>query len=333
VIAAIDELAPDEKAQDDWHYWRGRALEALNRQREAHASYAAAAQHRSYYGFLASARLRQAPNLANEPLDVTPAELTAFEQSPPMRRVREFADLGLVTESRREWRDALMRMDALSLRVAAKTAHGWGWYDQAILALGRTEYLNDLEVRFPTPFREQVQNHAAKRKLDPAFVYAVMRQESAFGEQARSPVGALGLMQLMPATAKRTAHAIKERAPSRAELLTADKNIRIGTAYLSELLEKYRGNRFFTLAAYNAGPQKVARWQPSVEPMPADIWVENITYAETREYVERILAYTAVYEWRLGRSITPFTDWMADAPPRLIREASDTEQKRLSPRG
>jgi soluble lytic murein transglycosylase len=144
-------------------------------------------------------------------------------------------------------------------------------------------------------------------------------------------------MQLMPATAKRTARSIKERAPSRAELLTAEKNIRIGTAYLSKLLDQYRGNRFFALAAYNAGPGRVARWQPRAEPKPADIWVANVTFAETRDYIERILAYTAVYEWRLGRSVTPVTDWLADAPPRLIREANSGERKaevaRLAPPG
>jgi len=327
VVAAVDGLTLEEQVEEDWQYWRARALEALGRNDEAQVFYHLAAQHRSFYGFLAAARVNRAPHIVSEPLDVTAEELAAMEQLPAMRRVREFTALGMNVEARREWRDALGRMDARTLRVAAKMAHAWGWYDQAILALGRTDYLDDLEVRFPTPFRDEVESYAEKRNIDPAFVYAVMRQESAFGVQARSHVGALGLMQLMPATAKRTARSIKERAPSRAELLTAEKNIRIGTAYLSELLEKYRGNRFFALAAYNAGPQRVTRWQPHAEPIPADIWVANVTFGETREYIERILAYTAVYERRLGRTVTPVTDWLADAPPRVIREASNSEPK------
>jgi soluble lytic murein transglycosylase len=327
VIAAVDGLTGEEQAEEDWQYWRARALEALGRHDEAQVFYGLASQQRSFYGFLAASRVSLPPNIVSEPLEISDAERQSVEDSPPMRRIRELNKLGMTVEARREWRDALGRMDGRSLRVAAKMAHDLGWHDQAILALGRTKYLNDLEVRFPTPFLDQVQNHAEKHNLDPAFVYAVMRQESAFGVQARSHVGALGLMQLMPATAKRTARSIKERAPSPAELLTAEKNIRLGTAYLSELLEQYRGNRFFTLAAYNAGPGRVTRWQPHAEPVPADIWVANVTFAETREYIERILAYTAVYEWRLGRSVTPVSDWLADAPPRFIRSASSAEPK------
>lgn len=323
VLAALEALPSDEQGMEEWQYWRARALESLGLEREAKVYYELAAGKRSFYAFLAASRAGVVPRIESIPLNVSEQGLEEFQQRPAMLRIRELIALGMQVEARREWRDAVASMDSDNLQAAAKLAHQWGWHDQAIIVLGRSDHHSDLEVRFPTPYLEEIHKAAESRGIDPAFVFAVVRQESAFGAEAKSPVGALGLMQLMPATARQTARRIKQPAPSRADLLIPAKNIRLGTAYLASLLDRYEGNRFFTLAAYNAGPHRVSRWQPEADPVPADIWVANITFKETREYVERILTYTAVYEWRLGREITPISNWLPDVPPRIIREARE----------
>ncbi len=325
VLAAVDALPPDELATEDFQYWRGRALESLGHVDAARTHFQNAASQRSYYGFLAAARLGIAPNINNVPVGVTDQALEDLRRAPAMVRVRELQAVGMNLESRREWREAIARLDEDGLQVAAKLAYEWGWFDQAILALGKTQQRHDLELRFPTPYQEEVLAAATRRGLDPAFIFAVMRQESAFGAEARSRVGALGLMQLMPATARQTARVHKLPVRSHADILKADNNIRLGTAYLSDLLERYQGNRVFALAAYNAGPRRVERWRPDHEPVPADIWVANITFSETREYVQRILTYTAIYEWRLGRDITPVDAWLPTVEPRYIREAGQLD--------
>lgn len=321
VLAAVDALPPEESTQEEWQYWRARALEQLARVDEAYIHYENVANQRSYFGFLAAARLGRTPNITNVSLDISAERLEALRYTPAMARVRELQAVGMTVEARREWREAIDRLDEDGLQVAAKLAYEWGWFDQAILALGRTAQRHDLELRFPTPYQEEVLAAAAKRGIDPAFIFAVMRQESAFGVDARSRVGALGLMQLMPGTARITAQAHRLPLRSHADLLKADHNIRLGTAHLSDLLERYGGSRLFALAAYNAGPGHVERWRPAHEPKPADVWVANITFGETREYVQRILTYTTIYEWRLGHEVTPMDNWLHTVEPRFIREA------------
>lgn len=325
VLAAIAAVPNDERESEEWQYWTGRALEALGHGDAAQRHYANAARERAFHGFLAAGRLGVPPNITTVPVGVTDQALEALRLAPAMVRVRELQAVGMEVQSRREWREALARLDEDGLQVAAKLAHEWGWFDQAIIALGKTRERRDLELRFPTPYQEEVLAAAAKRGVAPAFIFAVMRQESAFGAEARSQVGALGLMQLMPATARQTARAHKLPLRSRADILKADTNIRLGTAHLSDLLERYQGNRVFVLAAYNAGPHRVERWRPNHVSVPADIWVANITFAETREYVQRILTYTAIYEWRLGREITPLDAWLHTVEPRYIREAGQLE--------
>ncbi|MCK9529316.1 MAG: transglycosylase SLT domain-containing protein [Gammaproteobacteria bacterium] len=325
VLTAIAAVPNEERESEEWQYWTGRALEALGHKDAAQRHYANAAQERAFHGFLAAARLGEPPNIATVPVGVTDQALEALRLAPAMVRVRELQAVGMDVQSRREWREALARLDEDGLQVAAKLAHEWGWFDQAIIALGKTRERRDLELRFPTPYQEEVLAAATKRGVDPAFIFAVMRQESAFGAEARSRVGALGLMQLMPATARQTARVHKLPLRSRADILKADTNIRLGTAHLSDLLERYEGNRVFVLAAYNAGPRRVERWRPDHVPVPADIWVANITFGETREYVQRILTYTAIYEWRLGRDITPLDAWLHTVEPRYIREAGQLE--------
>ena len=165
-------------------------------------------------------------------------------------------------------------------------------------------------MRFPLPHREAIFTNARQYDLDPALIYGVIRQESAFMEEARSPVGALGLMQLMPATGKQTARALKIRYRGSQVLLKSDQNIRLGSAYLNKLLQRYNGSPVLAAAAYNAGPHRVSRWLPGDHSVPASLWAERIPFKETRNYVRRVLAYATVFEWRLERPVTRLSQRM-----------------------
>jgi soluble lytic murein transglycosylase len=328
VVAAIDAMTAEEQAEPDWVYWRARAAEQAGDLERAGVLYQAAAACRCFYGFLAAGRAGLPPTIDSSPLAVSEAELAAVLNAPALQRAHELREVGLLVDARREWRDGTADMDDEQLRAAAKLADLWGWHDQAILTLGRTDYLHDLELRFPTPYPEQVAAEAERRELDVAFIYAVMRQESAFYANARSPVGALGLMQLMPATAKRTARQIKTRVRDQHDILSVDTNIRLGTAHLRELMDRYRDNRMYVMAAYNAGPHRVTQWLPKEGVVPGDVWVAAVPFTETREYVKRIFAYTMIYEWRLGLEPTPVSLHLPDVLPKgskPIRLSGDGE--------
>ncbi|WP_303902600.1 transglycosylase SLT domain-containing protein [Thiohalomonas denitrificans] len=318
VLAAINAFEPEQRDRTVWRYWRGRALAVLNRGEQADSIFSELAQDRSYYGFLAAERTGTVPRIETVPLSVTPEQLESLASRPDMQRIRELLALSMTLEARREWWAASRKVSS-EAAVVAKLADTWGWHDQAIIALGRARFFDDLEIRFPTPFETRIDAEAQRRELDTAFVYAVMRQESAFFPQARSSAGALGLMQLMPDTARMTARRLKQPRPGNGDILTEDTNIRLGTAHLRHLLDRYSGNRIYTMAAYNAGPRRVKAWLPQESTIPGDIWVECLPFDETRKYIKRIFAYTVIYEWRLGRELTPLSAHLPMIAPELAK--------------
>ncbi|SCZ51866.1 transglycosylase SLT domain-containing protein [Thiohalomonas denitrificans] len=309
VLVALDALEPEQRERAVWRYWRARALAMLDRGEQADSIFSELAQERSYYGFLAAERTDVFPRIETVPLAVTAEQLESFASRPDMQRIRELLALSMTLEARREWWAASRGLSDEAV-VAAKLADTWGWHDQAIITLGRARFFDDLEIRFPTPYETRIDAEARRRELDTAFVYAVMRQESAFFPHARSSAGALGLMQLMPGTARMTARRLQQPKPGKWDLLTEETNIRLGTAHLRHLLDRYSGNRLYTMAAYNAGPKRVEAWLPQESIIPGDIWVECLPFDETRTYVKRIFAYTTIYEWRLGRELTPLSAHM-----------------------
>ena len=137
---------------------------------------------------------------------------------------------------------------------------------------------------------------------------AIARRESAFFPQAHSPVGARGLMQIMPATGRQVASALG-RPHTRAELYEVEHNILLGSAYYRQLLDRFAGNRVYALAAYNAGPHRVDRWRNAKgQGVPVDVWVETIPYRETRNYVKNVLSYNVVFQYLLGDTHRLLTD-------------------------
>lgn len=301
VLEWIDVLPEAERSSDDWRYWRGRALTATGNATEARKLFAGLSLSSGYYGLLAGRELGIAPVFRPDvPADRDTAQ-RFFRTHSGAQRAHELYRLGRTIEARREWRELLKGLNEADLLAAAALAHDWGWHDRAIVALGKTRYRNHYDQRFPTPWQGLVERYADKRDLDQAWVYAIMRQESAFMSDVRSSAGALGLMQLMPATAKQVARQTRTRLRNNSQILDPDTNIKLGTQYLRDMLDRF-GSPILASAAYNAGPHRVDRWLPSDCPTASDIWIELIPFNETRDYVKRMVAYTAIYAHRLGRA-------------------------------
>ncbi len=311
-IGALDDTT-DELLM--WRYWQARALEGSGDRETAHQLYVTLARERDYYGFLAADRLDAPYSIVNAPLVNDPAAAGTLIEIPGVRRAYELLRVGDETNARREWNHALNGMPLEQKKLAAVLASAWGWHSDAISAVAAIGELDDLEVRFPTPYRDEVMQVARHHELDPALIYGIIRRESAFAARAKSSSGALGLMQLMPGTAALVAQHLDLPAPSASDLLNPTSNINFGSAYLNEMLTRFGGNQALAAAAYNAGPHRVERWLPARGSVSADAWVEAIPLYETRDYVKAVLAYSAVYESKLGaRNITPLAQRMEPIP-------------------
>ncbi|HVL00575.1 MAG TPA: lytic transglycosylase domain-containing protein, partial [Dongiaceae bacterium] len=171
---------------------------------------------------------------------------------------------------------------------------------------------------------DQVLKHAATQGLDPDWVYSVIRQESAFMPAAKSPVGALGIMQIMPGTAKLLSRSMRIPTPNQQQLLDPSRNIQMGTYFLKQLSDQFDGNIVLATAAYNAGPGRARAWQPEMKAVSGDIWIETIPFKETRDYVKNIVTYQAIYRHLLGRDVT-LSRSVAAIPPKFEPGAFNSE--------
>ena len=310
LLTAIEALPESMQAEPQWRYWRGFALDQTGREEEGRALLGELAGERQYYGFLAADHLRRPYNFNNQPARFDEAELALLEADIGIQRAREFHRLGLKNEAAMEWRAALARFDKEQQARAAALALKWGWYDRAVLTANAAGLDDALDLRFPTPYREQVEHYSRMHKLDPAITYAILRKESAFRVDAVSPVGALGLMQVMPQTGKQIARELKLRPPGRHGLLEMDTNLRFGSYYLSSMLDRYGGNLALAAAAYNAGPHRVSMWVERNPDVLPTVWIEGISFAETRDYVKSVLAFRAVFDWQLHGRHSRVADYL-----------------------
>lgn len=282
-------------------YWQGRALEQAGEQAAAQALYRQLAGERDYYGFLAADRLAQDYQMGDNPLPRDARLDAAVAALPGIRRSYE---LHIVDEKARavaEWQHTLSLLDQNQARRAAALAAGWGWHHLAIITLGQIRAWDELELRFPILYREAIVRHAGREGLDPGWVFGLIRAESAFVVDIRSPAGALGLMQVMPATGTSVARQLRLRRFHPRQLREAETNLLLGSSYLKMMLLRYHGNQVLATAAYNAGPHRVDAWLRNLDQCLApDVWIEQIPFEETRKYVRRVLFYASVYDWRLG---------------------------------
>jgi len=315
VVKHTAALPPDEALREEWRYWRALALEQTGQHGQALDGFAQLARERDYHGFLAADFMNWPYEMGNKPIEYEAADLEALGRQPGFIRARELYKAGLMIDARREWAYITQGLSTDELKLAAVLAEQWGWHDRAILTVAQTGDYSDLNLRFPMDYENEVRKIASNYKLDPAHVYAVIRQESAFDKDARSPAGALGLMQLMPKTGSLTAKKHNIPLASNSLLYEPDKNITIGSAYLKQVMEEYDGNIVLASAAYNAGPHRVKRWLPEDEEKPAARWIAMVPFNETRNYIQRILAYIAIYDWRMEEPATPIKKHMPDIHP------------------
>jgi soluble lytic murein transglycosylase len=322
VMQAINAMSATEQRDPAWLYWKARALQALAHDSQdgdvmresARELLAGLAGQMHFYGKLASEELGQPVLIPSRPEPLTEAEREAAAGIAGLSRALQLIALGLRNEGVREWNFTLRGMGDRELLAAAQRACDREVWDRCINTSDRTRGEVDMAQRFPTPFRQQVQARALEIGLDAAYVYGLIRQESRFIMDARSNVGASGLMQIMPATARWTARKIGlDFTP--ALLVDRDTNLKLGTSYLKLVLDDFGGSQAMAAAAYNAGPSRSRRWRdgPVLEPA---VWAENIPFNETRDYVKKVLSNATYYaallgspapslKARLGRAIGP----------------------------
>ncbi len=312
---SLARLSEEEKQSFRWQYWLASSKEHSGEKMEAEKIYKQLAKNRSYYGFLAADKMALPYDFQNVPLIPHNKALLAVKENLGILRSREFYLLGRTIEANREWYfTTRQQMNNDERAIAAKVAQQWGWNNRAIITMAHTDERNDIELRFPILEKKWVKKYSKEQKLQPAYTLAVIRRESAFATDARSRVGALGLMQIMPATGKVIAKKLKVNYKNKNQLLNPEINVKFGTKYLNMMLNKFHEQPVLASAAYNAGGHRVRKWLPKEADMSADRWVESIPFKETREYVSSILAYTAIYENRLGLKQTRLSAMMPDVP-------------------
>ncbi|MGV6825937.1 MAG: transglycosylase SLT domain-containing protein [bacterium] len=298
----MEELPPYLANSEQWQYWKARGLEKTGQAKSARSLLTELAALRSYYGYLAADHLQLPYNIDNRVTPVSDRANQAVLSNPSVLRAQELVKLQRWQDARREWQHALKEMSRTELMAAAKLAQSWDWYDQAIFTLARTGYWEDLDLRFPLEHKNQVSSAAQRTDLDMEWIYAVIRQESAFNPSVRSHAGAVGLMQLMPKTARQVAtKMLKQSAPSSKQLKEPRLNIKLGSTYLEYVHDRLNDHPVLATAAYNAGPHRVDQWMPE-QTMPADIWIELIPFRETRGYVKRVMTYAVIYNHLLGKN-------------------------------
>ncbi|MCJ8169005.1 transglycosylase SLT domain-containing protein [Atopomonas sediminilitoris] len=301
---------PQDLAQTPrWRYWYARSLQSGNPQHpEALLKLGELAKERDFYGFLSADRVEKPYHLNNKPYPLKAQTISRVRNSAGIRRAMEFHSRGEIINGRREWYHVSTLFDKEELIAQARLGYELEWYFPAIRAISTAQYWDDLEVRFPMPYRSSFVNAARKHGLHPSWVVAVTRQESAFMNDARSGVGAMGLMQLMPATAKETAQRYGIPLSNVRNAYLPETNIQLGSAYLHQVLNQFKGNRVLASAAYNAGPGRVRQWLRGAEKLSFDVWVENIPFDETRQYVQNVLTYAVIYGDKLNAPQT-LVEW------------------------
>lgn len=320
VDAALQRLTTEEKTAPQWQYWSGRMLTETGKMQQASSVFQQLAQDRSFYGFLAADYAGQTYQLADRPAPVAQNDIDALHARRAFRIVEELRLLGRDDDAYRQWWFAVGQLDQQHKLRAAKLAQQWNWHSVAVFTLARADYWDDIDLRFPTPFTEQIKHYAAVQGLEPAVVYGLVRQESVFDSHARSPAGALGLMQLMPTTAQLMARKLKDGSHAAGNLFDPDVNLKYGTFYFKQLLDRFDGHVALAAAGYNAGPQRAVQWRAGLRPVPADIWIETIPFKETRKYVSSVLMYSMIYQQRLGLGGTKLSDLMRDVWPSQAAE-------------
>ncbi len=315
VQRVIDSMGEPTRTQAAWRYWRARALQANKQQQAANAIFLALSREHHYYGQLAQEELgpvMQAPQIN---IKTGGENIAAIARQPGIARAQALYALGLRSEASLEWNWTVQAFSDTQLLAAAELARRMEWYDRAINTAERTRELHDFELRFIAPYRELARQAASDNQIDEAWVFGLMRQESRFINVARSHVGAAGLMQVMPATARWIAQRLGIKGFDASEMQDPARNIQFGAYYLKHMQTTLGGSPVLATAAYNAGPGRAQRWRDT-RPMEAAIYIESIPFSETRDYVKKVMSNAMYYATRFGQPSVLLKDRLGVVPPR-----------------
>lgn len=305
LIKVIRSMPSHLSQEAEWVYWLARAYDEAGHSEKADDIYAKLASRSTYYGFLAADkankpyRIEQMSVVGSDAIE----EASLLNNYPHLLRARELFYLDRRLQARREWFQAIRKMKSDEIKQAASLASNWKWHDNAIKTVAKTSHRNDYDLRFPMPYQSLAMPEIKLKGLDPAVIYGIMRRESLFDPLAKSRVGALGLMQLMPYTARSVAKSLGLKRPKQADILQVNNNIKLGTTYFRKVLDRFDDNVSLAAAAYNAGPKNVTKWLPEDQAMPADLWVETVPFKETRNYIQAVLAYATIFDKHLGQDV------------------------------
>ncbi len=314
VVAAIEDMDIESRQLEKWQYWLARAYQETGRPIQAHELLSELSTKRDFYGYLAADRLNREYQLVNNPLDVTAEEIAGIKNRREFLAAHELMVLDRENDAKLQWWHALRQLDKSKYPAAAKLAQQWKWDEIAIFTIAKVKYWDDVELRFPLSYSDKIQQNAELQDLNPVILYGLIRRESAFNKDARSPSGARGLMQIMPRTGMQIAKDLNERWSGNNSLYDPVKNLKYGSYYYQKLLNQFNGHYALALAAYNAGPNRVKQWLPD-ESIPADIWIETIPFRETREYVTTVLVYTMIYQQRMNTDELTMADLTREVEP------------------
>lgn len=291
---------PEESQQSlRWQYWLGRSEIELGQQLKGHQRMEDLIGQRNFYSVAAAKEIKRSIEYPISEISLDKNQLANYRTE--LVRVEELIDRDKIAAAKSEWRWLLDRADKQQREMLAAYASFKGWHHLTVTASIKAKMWDNLQIRFPVAHRWWFNFYADKHSIDPITLMSLARQESAMDIEARSPVGARGIMQIMPSTAKYTAKKYKLTYQGTQDLYQVGKNIEIGSHYLDGLLKQYDNNRIFALAAYNAGPHRVKTWRNRTQgKLDAYAFIEAIPFKETRGYVQNILMFETYYREVLG---------------------------------
>lgn len=321
MLGDVSHMSASARDSDEWRYWRGVAMRRTGRREAGTALLQPLAHELGYYGFLAADELGLAYAFGDDTVLPDEETIARLAARPELVRARELFFVGQDGHGRSEWDAVVAPMKSADKLQAAILAQRWGWHSRAIFAAAGAGGRPDLALRYPLAFAGIFEQNAKDANIPPTWAYGVARSESLFMRDVRSRAGAIGLMQLMPATGREVAREIHLPYSGLTTLTDPQSNVRLGTAYLARMAERYGGNRVLATAAYNAGPKRVDGWLPASGSIDARIWIENIPFEETRQYVRRVLEAEAIFHFRMTGEMRRLSDDML-----LVRASENSPQ-------
>ncbi|MWN90860.1 murein transglycosylase [Gilliamella sp. Pra-s65] len=304
----IAQLPPEDQLKEEWQYWQARVLLNKNQKNEANSILKKLTTNRGFYGMISAQTLNQPYSINNQSKKITQSEISAlkrkYDNQPYVKRINELRYLGMASESVKEWRYILNNQTNKDEYIPlSQYALQKGWGDLSIQATIAGKLWNNWTERLPIMYKDLYNNALKEKTITLSYALAISRQESALDTNAKSPAGARGLMQLMPATAKETAKKVNSVTyVSSEQLFNPLTNIQLGTSYLNTVYLQNNNNRILSSAAYNAGPNNVKRWlKASNGKLDAVAFIDSIPFTETRNYVKNVLVYDYIYQIILGQ--------------------------------